>query len=209
MMLIEIKNAHMQKPELKVDEFRIALGELVKLDGPSGVGKSSFLLSLVKLKKIDFSIFKIRDKSYHKLNAREVRHDILYIPQLTGSESTKIVDFLNNFDDLEVNKIIESLKTYDIRNIETKSLDQLSGGERQILNLVIAMELPRKIILCDESFSAIDEKRAAKLIAKLIEWKGNSRAIVYVSHRQTEFDTQVSSTYQISQDADITTLKIL
>lgn len=207
MKLIEVIDAEILKPNIKVEQFEVYPGDIVKLAGPSGIGKSSFLLSLVKLKKMTYKDIRIFGYKFRETTAEKIRSHLIYIPQLSGSESTQVKEVLDNLDGLNRNTLLEEFVEFDISNIENKRLDQLSGGERQIFNLLVSMNLKRDIILCDESFSAIDEERATKLIKKLLKWKGDKRAIIYVSHQNSLLDKKVNSTFIFSQEAEITTLK--
>jgi ABC-type iron transport system FetAB ATPase subunit len=207
MKIIEIKKASIQKPDLFIKSFNVHMGDIIKIAGSSGIGKSTFLHSLVKLKKINYETFKLLDKDIDHMKANQIREQIIYVPQQSGDDQTRIIDYLKNLDQINLEKVIEQLAQLDIKDIHLKSIDQLSGGQRQALNLIIAMNFNRKVMICDESFSALDEVRSNKLIEMILKWKTQDRALIYVSHQKLPLDLQANRTYQFTQTAEITELK--
>lgn len=207
MKIIEIKKASIEKPDLFIESFNVHMGDIIKIDGNSGIGKSSFLQSLVKLKKINYETFKIFDEDINHMKADQIREQIIYIPQQSGDDQTKIIEYLKKFDQINLQKVIEQLAQLDIKDIHLKSIDQLSGGQRQALNLIIAMSFNRKVMICDESFSALDEVRCKKLTEKILKWKTQDRALIYVSHQKLSLDLRANLTYEFTQTAEITELK--
>lgn len=207
MKIIEIKKASIQKPDLFIKSFNVHMGDIIKIEGSSGIGKSTFLHSLVKLKKINYETFKIFDEDINHMKADQIREQIIYVPQQSGDDQTRIIDYLKNLDQINLEKVIEQLAQLDIKDIHLKSIDQLSGGQRQALNLIIAMNFNRKVMICDESFSALDEVRSNKLIEMILKWKTQDRALIYVSHQKHPIDLRANLTYEFTQTAEITELK--
>lgn len=78
---------------------------------------------------------------------------IPYLPRLTGLPKKQVVpDFIERFG-IDVNKPVK----------------QLSGGQRQILAIVMALQKSRKILLLDEPTAALDEKNAHMVFSFLQE----------------------------------------
>lgn len=67
-------------------------------------------------------------------------------------------------------KIIELAKQFKIENLMDKKLNNLSGGERQIVSICSAFIQETPIIILDEPTSALDLKNQATVIKILKEW---------------------------------------
>ena len=55
----------------------------------------------------------------------------------------------------------------------------LSGGEKQRVAVAVALLLPRRVLILDEPFSALDEQAARAVARQLV---ASGRAILYTSH---------------------------
>ena len=55
----------------------------------------------------------------------------------------------------------------------------LSGGEKQRVAVAVALLLPRRVLILDEPFSALDEQAAHAVARQLVQ---SGRAILYTSH---------------------------
>lgn len=206
MSLINIKNLVIDNPQMTIPSFVVNAGNIIHIEGESGVGKSTFFKSLVKLKKITSGSMTYTNKE--NLNAQDIRRSLLYIPQFSGAETNPVEEYISEI--LAVNGITsyitDELEELGIKNIIGKRIDQISGGERQLLTLLIAMKLDRKVLLLDESFSAIDTKRITIIIKKLLMWKQDFRAIVYTSHQVLDLDKYVSVKYLFRKTQDTISL---
>ncbi len=167
--MIRFKNIFLNyngKPLLENLSFEIKEGEKVILFGKSGSGKSSLFSILLGFIEPDngeafFDGTKVDEKS-----AWEIRKKIAYIDQNVslgnGNVSDKIHSIKNfktnselNFSNDEINELIKyfALPT----NLLEKSVDELSGGEKQRLAIIISVLLKRNVFLLDEITSALDE----------------------------------------------------
>jgi branched-chain amino acid transport system ATP-binding protein len=63
----------------------------------------------------------------------------------------------------------------------------LSGGERQILALGIALMHNPKLILFDEPFAGLDEANTKIMIGELLKLKLQKISILIVEHKETLF----------------------
>lgn len=64
-------------------------------------------------------------------------------------------------------------------NILSEGVAALSGGEKQRVAVAVALLLPRRMLILDEPFSALDEQSARAVARQLVE---SGRAILYTSH---------------------------
>lgn len=209
MSLINIKNLIIHNPNIEIPSFEVNKGDIIHLKGDSGIGKSSFLKSLARLKKISSGEIFYKEKV--GLTAQQIREFLLYIPQFSGSETINVTEYIDEIFSVNTisSDITSDLEEFGMSYIILKRIDQISGGERQILNLLIAMKLSREILILDESFSAIDSHRLSRIIEKIIAWKQDARAIIYISHQVLELDKATTQIYQFKKTQGVVSLSKL
>jgi len=167
--LIQFKNIFLNydgKPLLENISFEVKRGEKVILFGKSGSGKSSLFSLLLGFIEADRGKVFFNGTPVDEKSAWEIRKKIAYIDQSvslgTGKVSDKIYSpkkFKAN-SDLEItdNELDDLIKYFKLPpNLLEKSVDELSGGEKQRLAIIISVLLKRKVFLLDEITSALDE----------------------------------------------------
>ncbi|MRZ29516.1 ATP-binding cassette domain-containing protein, partial [Paeniclostridium sordellii] len=146
------------------------------------------------LYKIDKGIIKFNDKNIDNLNAKTLRKFIGIVPQKNILFNQSIADNIKfgnkNIDTDEIKNIckicdcdgfIESFeKGYD------ESIDEggsnLSGGQRQRICIARALIRNPKILILDDSFSAMDIKTENKIL-KNIKTKLYKTTLIVVSQK--------------------------
>lgn len=179
---------------LKDISFEINDGEHIGIIGPTGSGKSTIINLIIKLYKIDKGIIKFNDKNIDNLNAKTLRKFIGIAPQKNILFNQSIADNIKfgnkNIDTEEIKNIckicdcdgfIESFeKGYD------ESIDEggsnLSGGQRQRICIARALIRNPKVLILDDSFSAMDIKTENKIL-KNIKTKLYKTTLIVVSQK--------------------------
>jgi branched-chain amino acid transport system ATP-binding protein len=155
----------------------ISAGDIVGLIGPNGAGKTTFLNLLAGyIKPSGGKIFleneDITIKSYRERIKRGVVKSF-QIPRIFGQlsclENVKVALFSHNRmywklhrslsrnDEIHA-KALEILDLFGLRDKADLSADKLSGGDRKLLDVAIAMCLEPKLLLLDEPTSGISTK---------------------------------------------------
>lgn len=179
---------------LKNISFEINDGEHIGIIGPTGSGKSTIINLITKLYKIDKGIIKFNDKNIDNLNTKTLRKFIGIVPQkniLFNQSISDNIKFGNkNIDTEEIKNIckicdcdgfIESFeKGYD------ESIDEggsnLSGGQRQRICIARALIRNPRVLILDDSFSAMDIKTENKIL-KNIKTKFYKTTLIVVSQK--------------------------
>lgn len=179
---------------LKDISFEINDGEHIGIIGPTGSGKSTIINLIIKLYNIDKGIIKFNDKNIDNLNAKTLRKFIGIVPQKNILFNQSIDDNIKfgnkNIDTEEIKNIckicdcdgfIESFeKGYD------ESIDEggsnLSGGQRQRICIARALIRNPKVLILDDSFSAMDIKTENKIL-KNIKTKLYKTTLIVVSQK--------------------------
>ncbi|CEP81014.1 ABC transporter ATP-binding protein [Paraclostridium sordellii] len=179
---------------LKDISFEINDGEHIGIIGPTGSGKSTIINLIIKLYNIDKGIIKFNDKNIDNLNTKTLRKFIGIVPQKNILFNQSIADNIKfgnkNIDTEEIKNIckicdcdgfIESFeKGYD------ESIDEggsnLSGGQRQRICIARALIRNPKVLILDDSFSAMDIKTENKIL-KNIKTKLYKTTLIVVSQK--------------------------
>ncbi len=158
-------------------------GEILVLRGPTGSGKSLFLRAVADLDPADDGRFALQGADRSSMSPATWRRQVLYVhqsaPRLPGTvgENLARIASLGRGDAHPV----PSLPPLD----HEKDADRLSGGEAQLLALHRALSVEPRVLMLDESTSALDPEHARRVEAALREWSTGERAIVWVSHEES------------------------
>ncbi len=177
---------------LKNTKFCIKKGDKLALVGKSGVGKSTLLnilLGLYQSSKIYINDIKLNEYSLESLRSKVfvVNQNVSIFP---GSlKSNIVIGIENKYNEHLLDKICNEPFMKDLINdvgsIDIDLLDtggNLSGGQKQKINIARMLMYDPDLIVFDESTSALDSESENKLfecIEKYIEGK----TIIKISHR--------------------------
>ncbi len=163
----------------KID-IEINSGELISIVGKSGSGKSTLIKIIAGFEKLTSGTI-----NYQNLNT----NDILYISQngttFNHLNIRKNLNLQQQFTDDEI-KVALNKVGLPSEYIE-KYPFQLSGGERQRVDLSRAILSSSKLIILDESMSALDQenkKAIITLIKKLVIETGIT--VIFVTHDEKQ-----------------------
>jgi len=170
----------------------IPYGSHIALVGGSGSGKSTLIKILAGLYKPSAGLYHIDGKSLNEIYDPELRAVLAYVPQdvfmFNETISTNILlwrDFFTDADLYEAAKnaviddLIQSHPDGFNRLLETGGTN-ISGGQRQRLEIARALLIKPKILLLDEATSALDNETESILLDNI--WKLGITTIS-VAHR--------------------------
>ncbi|RJE27116.1 ABC transporter transmembrane region [Aspergillus sclerotialis] len=177
-------------PVLREISMSILPGQKVGICGRTGSGKSSLLLSLLRLLSIDSGTITIDGYDLQTLPRELLRSRLIAIPQEPCflSESIRInADPSGKSSD---EAIINACKTTQIWDAIEKrgGLDAhmnekpLSQGEKQLFCLARAILRSGKILILDEATSNVDAE-TDRLMQRIIREKFQDYTIITVAHR--------------------------
>ncbi len=174
--------------------FEVKAGELVVLKGVSGSGKSTLLSIIGALQKPTSGEIEVDGRRIAKL------------PDLHASAfRAKTIGFifqaLNLFEEFNVaenvalpliptgmsqkeidGEVDRAMKVANIQHKATRSVRDLSGGEKQRAAIARALVNDPKIILCDEPTANLDRANAEVFISILGELKSLGKTILIATH---------------------------
>jgi len=175
---------------LQTDEHRV-----IGVTGLSGRGKSTFVKLLLKMYPCAEGTITIDGVNIRDLDANYIRTHITYVSQTAKLFDKKIIDnILYGCSDndvckeeltrlLEYPKIRELYKNIDIYEMHAGALgEHLSGGQRQVANIIGGLINPSKILILDEPTNALDAQLKQEVLSLIATYKTRKQAIVIITH---------------------------
>jgi ABC-type bacteriocin/lantibiotic exporter with double-glycine peptidase domain len=167
--------------------------KILGITGSSGIGKSTFAKLLIKYNKYEGDIF-IDGINLKKLNTIYIRKNIVYVNQDPKLLNKKVIDniyygcdnkeqatiYLEEIMKFEIIK--ELLLKIGFNTKIIKSGENLSGGQRQVINLINGLITPSKILILDEPTNALDRLLKMEIINVIRYFKKYKKCIIIISH---------------------------
>lgn len=173
--------------------FELQEGEAISLLGPSGCGKSTVLAMIagllpadsgcVILDGVDITALKPFDR-----NVGMVFQNYALFPHLNVFENIAFGLHAKKLSRAEIRAQVEAfLEKFSLQPLAKRSVQHLSGGEKQRVALARTLITSPKLILFDEALSALDTDLRKQLRKDLRETqKREAYAAVYVTHDAEE-----------------------
>ena len=175
--------------------FTVTTGENLCIVGPNGCGKSTLLKSIAHIINYRGHI-SLNNIDIQKITRRELAQKIALLGQsaqvffpytvyetVAMGRYARVQGFLKNIsagDKAIINTIIAKL---DIIDIKDKLIDELSGGQLQLVFLARTLAQNPEIILLDEPGNHLDLKHQIELLRYLQSWvREQNRILISVFH---------------------------
>lgn len=166
-------------------------GELVCVAGASGCGKSSLLKAVVGVVpvsggSIDVDGVRLSQSTVHVIRMRTAwMGQEQYLPYKTVWEMLRLPYTLKAargaaFPEDDVPHMLDALGLE--RGIVDKNLNEISGGQRQKVNIIAALLQNRKLVILDEPVSALDDVSVEKVVSLLRKERDKGKTLIAASH---------------------------
>jgi ABC-type multidrug transport system fused ATPase/permease subunit len=177
-------------------DLRIQSGQFAALVGPSGAGKSTIISLVERLYRPESGIVEIggRDIGY---GDESFRHDIAYVPQQSvmfdGTVRFNLTLGARPGQSVSHEELEEACKLANIHDTIMQlpdgydsqcgpNGDRLSGGQKQRLAIARALVRKPKLLLLDESTSALDAE-SERLLQDGLEKATKNMTVIAIAHR--------------------------
>jgi ABC-type bacteriocin/lantibiotic exporter with double-glycine peptidase domain len=184
-------------------EYNIHLNlhdKIIGIVGLSGNGKSTFAKLMIKMYTPTSGKIYIDDIDINEVDGNYIRSQMIYINQNSKLFDRKIIEnILYGCYDLDVcngylgeimkyPKIRDLFKSMDIHHKKAGLFgENLSGGQRQVVNIIGGLVIPSKIVILDEPTNALDGELKNEIIQLITDFKKYKRCIIIISHDKDTF----------------------
>ncbi|KAI3011010.1 hypothetical protein CBS147346_1211 [Aspergillus niger] len=183
-------------PVLKNLSLTVHPGEKMAICGASGSGKSSIVMSLLRMNEIQSGRISIGGCDISGLERQAIHSAINVIPQDLFLLSDTVRFNLDPFEMATDERIASALRKVRLwsqisahggLDMDMSCISTWSVGERQLLALARALVVPRPILVLDEATSSVDRETEA-LMQDIIEQEFRQQTVISVVHRFAYID---------------------
>ncbi len=174
---------------------RLALhsGEVLAILGPNGAGKSTLLKTLAGiLKPLEGKVL-VKGMDTRTTPRRLLAHVAAYVPQAPQSRPLlTVLEYIvlglkapSSDPRVKAEHLAaaeEALSRLGIEGLADKGLWELSGGERQLVELARAIAPRPSVVLLDEPTSMLDARHASRVAEAILELAAEGTAVALVTH---------------------------
>jgi ABC-type bacteriocin/lantibiotic exporter with double-glycine peptidase domain len=180
------------------EQFSMTLdiqNKVIGITGLSGKGKSSFAKLILRLYEPSSGEIYIDGVNIKDIDPNYIRKNVVYISQNSKLFDKKIIENIHygceNSNHCEAHidvimkydKIKNLFKNIDIHNDVAGSLgENLSGGQRQVVNIISGLINPAKILILDEPTNALDADLKKEIIALINQYRKYKKCIIVITH---------------------------
>lgn len=187
--------------------LNIKNGEKIAILGESGNGKSTLIKLIMGYFPIQNNTIFIDGYDINNYNSESIRSQITYINQNTKLFNETIYYNIQYGNNLSSQKIDELIKKFNLNTVFSNlnegfktnvgvNGDKLSGGQKQIIQLLRAFGKNTKIIILDEPTASVDIK-TKEIIIEIIKYLGINSTLILITHDISNL-TIVNRTIKIS-----------
>ena len=178
--------------ELDLDELKIPSGLIVGLIGANGVGKTTFIKSILNIIKIDEGDIKIFNKNY---TDESIKNDIgvvldeSFFPEvLSAKDIDKIMcGIYSSWDSDMFYKYINEFKLQS-----DKPIKELSKGMKKKLEIITALSHKPKLLILDEPTSGLDPVVRSEILDLFLKFVEDEEHTILLSTHITSDLEQIA-----------------
>ena len=173
--------------------FQLRAGEFKLITGPSGCGKSTLLKIIASLQSPTSGSIFFAGKDINDLTPETYRQQVSYCAQTPALFGDSVYDNLIfpwqiRQKQPDPKALGADLARFGLaKNTLEKSINELSGGEKQRVSLIRNLQFLPQVLLLDEITSALDESNK-KNVNEIIHRYASEKniAVLWVTHDSNE-----------------------
>ena len=162
-------------------ELKLSHGHSYGLVGPNGIGKSS-LIRWCKLNLLE-NIAYLDQSRLRPLVNLKVQEVIRLLEIELKARPAKLIEF------------------FEFENLLDRKVNELSGGENQLLKIILTFSLDRDWYFLDEPFLNLSESNREKVIELIQNLKKERKSFLIIEHHKDLLDQLVENVFVIEGEA--------
>lgn len=167
--------------------FNVTEGKIFGLLGRNGAGKSTIFRTILNIFKPDSGEILYNGKKIsHKITDKigYLPEEGSLIPSYTVLEQFIYYGILKSMSEDDVKKqAIYWLERFNILDYADRKIKELSKGNRQKIQFIIAVLHNPDLLILDEPFSGLDPVSVEEFKKMVLEQKEKGKVIIFSSHR--------------------------
>jgi iron complex transport system ATP-binding protein len=186
---------HGVRPVFSNVSFSLKQGEVLTILGPNGAGKSTLLNCIGSLLEPEAGCVRLAGKNIREFSARKIAQILGYVFQMQDMSfdysvrdylvlgRAPHIGYLKTPGDAEYQKVDEVLHELRIEYLAAKSVRQISGGERQQVQIARVLVQEPRIILLDEPTNHLDYGNQLKILQAIVDLAQKKQmTVILTSH---------------------------
>ncbi len=177
---------------LKNINLKVKKGEIVGLLGPNGAGKTTTIKIITGLLKADHGQIHIFGKKICGAVESEIKARVGVVFEESNLYSRlSALDNLMlfaNINDVEVNRVRDLLKEYELYEVKDKEVKNFSKGMKKRLMICRALLAEPELLIFDEATGGLDPISAEIIREKLLDLKDQGKTVLLSTHYLEEAD---------------------
>ncbi len=177
-------------------DLEVSAGEFLAFVGPNGAGKTTLLRLIAGVLRPAAGELAYRGRRYGRLAWRALARHVAYVPQVSPAVALFTVEdavLLGRFPHFgrfqlaptaqDLAAVERALATCGIEDLRRRRLDELSGGERQVVHLAACLAQESEVLVLDEPTTHLDprhQRRIADILRHLTRDAG--KTVVTATH---------------------------
>lgn len=182
-------------PVMSFPEIKVEKGDFIAVAGQNGIGKSTLIKTLIQLiPEIEGEIL-LNGKTVKSYSRNRLASLISYVStEIVHNQQMTVRDlvtfgrypYTNWFGKIEKEdlKIVdEAIELLELRHLATRSIDEISDGERQRTMIARALAQQTEIMILDEPTAFLDLPHKHEIV-NLLGWLSRkfSKTVIFTTH---------------------------
>lgn len=173
----------------------IPKGKITMIIGSNGCGKSTLLKTIARIIKPKSGVIKINGKSIKEQAPKEIAKEMAVLPQSPKAPAGLLIRELVSYGRFPYQSAMSGMTEHDyeivdwalsvtgIKEFADKSVDEVSGGQRQRAWIAMALAQETNILVLDEPTTYLDMSHQLEILLLLQKLnREQNRTIVMVLH---------------------------
>lgn len=170
--------------------FRIKKGEIIGLVGENGIGKSTLTETLMGIRKYDQGDI-IWDKGVRKA---------VFFQESQFPNFITIKEAIKLFHNSQINdSSLERLIALDDFIDDLQMIDQLSGGQKRILDFILTVSSAPNFLILDEPMNHLDQERQTLIWNMMNHLKQHGVSMLIIMHDKEALTTLCHRIYRLDK----------